>query len=329
MAKPTVSFSEGTPASLSELQNNKPGVELVGMDATTASSLESALGIDEARGFGGGPRDTEHPKTKEILSATADEGTSSDLQAVREQLAAREAEITEMRSYQGKYGREVVGPMRAELEALKARVEAQASSPPPAAAQPAQPDPLDAYQRMFPEADVSENPDEAKRLGRMALSILDATERGTQAMNSQLLDEIRGLRDEISSVGSLAASGLNNSDVERLESEFDELKGLPKPQRHSLIRKLLDRAASGTPAAPTRDASGRFLPQPTPRPASEPAEFHVEGGSQTFAAPDMSKVSDHKAQLSAYKAMAADRKGGGANAATHVLIDMLRRRGVT
>lgn len=314
-----------TPASLEEMQaSGGPTIEIVGKNPSQSSSLEELLGMEEAKGYSGGPGSREHPMTSKVLSADADSGGSSpDLDALKQELERTRAELAEAKAEPGRLGRNVIGPLKAEIAELREKIERSASRPEPQS-QTAAMTPEEAYQRIFPDADPSANPEEARRLGRLAIATLNASEAGAQALHSELLNEIRAIREDVAGVASLSRVGVDQEDVQQLEEDYPELKALPKSQRYSLIAKLLS-AADDEPTAPARRAAPA-------QPAMEPAEFHIEGGSGTFASPADVNRATEQAKIARYKEISRDinrKHGGGAEAATHVFLDMLRREGRT
>jgi hypothetical protein len=297
-------------------------VEVVGN--AKPNTFEEALGLDDARGREVAPM--EHPALKKVL-AEEDNGVTTDGVPVElvQRMTRLEEENKYLNSEKGRYGREVVGPLRKENEELQARISAIEAGLSASQQQAAAPQDPDQYARQLfgPHVDV-EDP-EVQRQTQLALTVLDAAERGTQSYVNPVMQELKQLRQDLTGTRDLAASGLSLEQVRQAEEANPELKELPDSSKFALIRRLMDAGKQGTP--PARDGRGRFTAGGAPATASP--EYFVEGGSGVSPAGSLMDEAggDQKwsRRMQNFKALRQDQKAGGARAQTHVFLDMLRR----
>lgn len=256
-------------------------------------------GIMDQLGFGeeqeGGYR--EHDATEKVLHG-------DDSEQLKQQLE-------ELKSERGRYGREVVGPLRQEnnelrerLAALEARMESPQSQPTQSAAPKLQDYAIALYGE---DADL-EDP-EVMRDARLAQKLLSAAEAGTAHQMTALQQEILELRRQQAANLELSRLGIAPEKVRELEQEYPELSHLPEDARYSLLRKLMD--AGKTPAA--RDTSGRFVSSAAAPGLPNPATV-VEGGSGVFG----SAESSQDTRFSRFKKLDGE-------AQKKVLIDLMKR----
>lgn len=325
MPDPQISFDAPQDVALDQALTDMAGsqgkpVEVVGK--ANPASFEEALGLDDARGREVIPND--HPKLNDVLDGQSNE--SMDVETVRE-LARLEAENQFLKSEKGRYGREVVGPLRKENEELHERLDAletalKSQGAPAQAAAPM--DPAQYARQLYgPHVDV-EDP-EVMRQVHANLAILDAAERGTRAYVDPVLQEVRALREDLNSTREYAEAGMSREQVRQAEQAFPELKDLPDSKKASLIRRLTD--ASKGSSTPERDARGRFVAGDA-RATANPEHF-VEGGSGVAGpgglAADPSDNQKWQRRMERFKALGRDRDAGGAAAQKHVFLDMLRK----
>lgn len=315
---PNVSFNE-EPAFQGNFGDFRPDVEpgSVNVDASLteqknrAGGLADILGINEAEGIRANLPGRREDLTEEIINGSTEE----QLAAEKAQL---EAEVQRLRSQQGQYGREVVGPLRAEVQELREKLEAQASQSQNSAAQ-AQPHgpakPQDLVPLLFGDDADPTDPDNL-RVAKAASMILHATDQGTSTYIQQLEGKLDAALSMIEGRQELASAGLSMEQVRQAEEAYPELQALPEKQRYGLIARLARQGKSNTLG---RDAQGRFTASGNTRDAG----LVVDGGSDSFGSPDVS-TNERKTALERFKALGKDPKRGG-RAQTQVFMDLYER----
>lgn len=297
-------------------RGNSPGVEFRGK-SNESGSVEDILGLNDARGFTpeSGKRPG-NPHTDEVMGKGASPESNEDV-------AELKAELERMRRKEGDYGRQVVGPLRAENEELRSQLnelkgqfeEFSGGSGGQRQNQTQDVDPRDLVPLLLgPDADP-EDP-ESLRLARLGKTLLQASEQGTQSYVSNLEQKLDQLGQRLESAQALSQSGFTQEEVQQAEQKFPELKDLPDSRKVSLLRRLRDEAR-GTPP---RDEHGRFQPRGA-APSGRPNPEDVVEGSNSTRPPMGSEDSDDR--FDRFQSLARDRKKGGAKAATSVFLDMV------
>lgn len=319
---PNVSFNE-EPAFEGNFADFKPDVEpgSVNIDGNPATSsrpkndLGSILGIDDAEGIKAPHAGKKSDYTADVLEGSPEER----LAAEKEEL---EAELQRLRSQQGQYGREVVGPLRAENQELRQRLEAlESKAQDPAANQPAPEQqgpakPQDLVPLLFGEDADPSDPDNL-RVAKAASAILYATDQGTSTYVQQLESKLDKALSVIEGRQELASAGLSMEQVRQAEEAYPELSDLPEKQRYALISRLARQGKS----TPPRDNAGRFT---SPGSTRDPG-LVVDGSSDSFGAVDNKDRADDKATaLERFRALGKDPKKGG-RAQTQVFMDLVER----
>ncbi len=288
-----------------------PKVEVVGNPNPT--SIENALGLDKTRGHA--VQMPVDPNASRVLGPPSAQAPAPT--AETQKLAEAQAEIQQLKSERGTYGRETVGPLRADLEASNARVtalEAAAQNPGPVAQQAAPTDPAVLARQMLGSSVDVEDPN-VLQLGVAAGSILDATEQGVRALIDPVLEEVRALRADTQGTRALASSGLTMDQVQQAEQAYPQLKGLPDGDRISLIKSLYDASKATSTPAPAAPAT------------ANPSNFVEGGGAATTpvvnAPEDRSAIWARRAEN--FHNLGQDRlNGGGGEAQKNLFVGMLR-----
>jgi len=272
------------------------------------STVEGILGLDRVN-------TTRHndPTIKMVL-----EGTEAE--AMQKELAELRDENQFMKSERGRYGREVVGPMRDELETLRGQVgqlmEAPAQQP---AAPPApQPASTEDIARSLFGADADVTDPAVLRAAQASEATFNAVQQSVQASLKPLTDAVTAIASRVDAQSIAADSGITQQDVQKVVAKVPALAKLPYEDQVSAIRDLR-KAGDGQPAPTARDGQGRF----TAEAHQSPAEY-VEGGSAVFSDPIEGGAEAAAAQFDRYKGLG--RKGGpGAAAMQNVFLEQLNR----
>ena len=306
-----VNMDEARDAKPDELTNiPQRKVEVVGNPKP--ASFEDALGLDEAKG-----RQVEPPMHKATQEVLGGKSETVDTGALRKQIALEE-ENKFLKSERGKVGREVVGPLRQENQDLKDRLSAIETKLASGTAQQAAPVDAAQYARQLFGTNVDVEDPEVMRQTAVALSILDAAERGTQSYVKALDSKLDAIREELSGTRHLAASGLSDTQVQQAQEAHPELMDLPESSRYALMRRLFNAGKQQTP-----QQGGRQLASDAH--ADQRPENFVEGGSGFVSDQMGADDADLWSQrMERFKALGRDRKSGGARAQTSVFVDMLR-----
>lgn len=319
MATPETNFKMEAPVdmTLGEALASQPTkkVEVIGNPNPT--SLENALGIEGAKGHVAPPR-TNPDRKKVFEGESKGEGQSSEMVEILRELRQ---ENVDLRSERGKYGREVVGPLRKENEDMYARLQALETKMQSGAA-PAAPDPA-AYARQVFGPDVDVDDPEVIRQTRSALSVLDAAERGTMAMMNPVMRKLESLEAALTGTRELAATGLTLDQVQKAEEGYPELKDLPEAKRYALIRRL---SQAGREQTPGRNAQGHFA-NDAARATARPEQF-VEGGSGSTGQSPMDQATGSErwqTRLERFQDIGQTGKAGGGERQKNLFLDMLQR----
>ena len=291
-------------------------VEVIGNPNPT--SLENALGLEDARGREAAPM---RNLDRKAVFGDDSEGEGGDKSEVLQVLTQLREENQELRSERGKYGREVVGPLRADNEAMSTRLAALEQQLQGGAAQ-ATPDPADYARQMFGQNIDIEDANIQQMTG-FGLNLLDATERGTRALLSPILAELKQMHADIAGTRGLAATGLSLDQVQKAEEAFPELTDLPETKKLTLVRRLLD--AGREDPTPGRDDQGRFV-SGAARATARPEQF-VEGGTGPVGRPmeDDGRTEKWQQRMERFQELGQTGKRGGGDRQKNLFLDMYRR----
>lgn len=193
------------------------------------------------------------------------------------------AEIQEMKSERGRYGREVVGPLREEnrelrdrLAALEGRFEQNSQSQQaPQTQAPAEPSVQDIAVALYGE-DVDLEDPQVLRDARAHKTALQLTMGTQQQMVAALREEISALKGELGTVNTFAQSGVSREQVQAAIKANPELADLPVDKVVSFVARNLN--ANGQGGAQPRPSGGAV-------PSYADPNLVVDGGSNVFANP--------------------------------------------
>jgi len=229
-----------------------------------------------------------------------------------------EAQMKELVADRGRYGREVVGPMRDELAQLKAENQQLRQSRQSAPDTPASINPAD-YVQHFLGTEADPNDPDARRLASLGINILRASEQGANALIQPVLDKLTSLTEVLEATRAQAQASVPEDTMDRAREQFPELKALPAAQQYSFVKRLMNAAKSTDQNAPARRAA--------PSLRKVDPDMVVEGGS-SYQAGDGSLrgqtdgALDRFRDLSDWRKPPLERRGGKAQQA--VFLEMLQ-----
>lgn len=235
-----------------------------------------------------------------------------------DRLALMQQQINQLISERGHYGRNVVGPMRQELEALRAENAALKNGEGREQAHNASVNPADYVHDLLGE-DADPNDPESRRLARLGINILQATERGTNALLGRVEKQIASLGANLEVTRAQAMTSIPENMMEQARERYPELRDLPEARQYSFVKRLLDDAKSAGNPAPNRGAA------PSSRRVNP--DLIVEGSTSSAGGEDSLRGATDGTfsrfrELSDWQKPPADRRGGKAQ--ENVFLSMLQ-----
>ncbi len=200
-------------------------------------------------------------------------GDSAALKAVTDAL-------DEMKSERGRYGREVVGPLRAENDDMRARLVALEGKAQEPVAPIAPPAPAPTYQdvavALYGDDVDLEDPDTVKH-SKAHLAALQLGQSQNTALVAAFREEIGTLRNELGAANAYTQAGVSREQVQNAIKANPELADLPESSVVSFVGRNLQKSRGGPAPAP--------VPANIAVPAYANPNLAIDGGPSVHANP--------------------------------------------